>query len=120
MCGCRRCAYCRPDPPRPASAPGSRSRGRAATLVDTDLAPGPDDQQERSLPASTRRSPHADPEELLRAVAAVVHQTGLLAATPRVTAGLLSSPRHVAGGLRRRGQYLEACFPVDVQQAMTV
>jgi hypothetical protein len=43
VCGCRRCACCRPDPRRPASAPGSRSRGRAATLVDADLAAGPDE-----------------------------------------------------------------------------
>jgi hypothetical protein len=42
-CGSRRCACCRPDPRRPASAPGSRPRGRAATLVDADLAPGPDE-----------------------------------------------------------------------------
>ena len=45
---CRDCrshpsASCRPDPRQPASAPGSRSRGRAATLVNPDLAPGPDD-----------------------------------------------------------------------------
>ena len=31
------------DPRRLASAPGSRSRGRAATLVDADLAAGPDE-----------------------------------------------------------------------------
>jgi hypothetical protein len=30
---------------RPASAPGSRSRGRAATLVNVDLAPGPDEER---------------------------------------------------------------------------
>ena len=39
--GVARCAYCRSDPRQPASAPGSRSRGRAATLVNADLAPGP-------------------------------------------------------------------------------
>jgi hypothetical protein len=43
------CACCRPDPRRPASAPSSRSRGRAATPVDADLAAGPDEQQERWL-----------------------------------------------------------------------
>jgi hypothetical protein len=32
-CGSRRRAYCRPDPRQPASASGSRSHGRAATLV---------------------------------------------------------------------------------------
>jgi hypothetical protein len=41
-CGSRRCACRRPDPRQPASAPGSRSRGRAATLVNEDLAAGPD------------------------------------------------------------------------------
>ena len=39
----RPCACCRPDPRQCASAPGSRSRRRAATVVDADLAPGPDD-----------------------------------------------------------------------------
>jgi len=42
-CGSRPCACCRPDPRQPASAPGSRSRERAATLVNVDLAPGPDE-----------------------------------------------------------------------------
>ena len=46
-CGSRRCACCRPGPRQPASAPGSRSRGRAATLVNADLAPGPDELRER-------------------------------------------------------------------------
>ena len=41
--GSRRCACCRPDPRQHASAPRSRLRGRAAALVDADLAPGPDD-----------------------------------------------------------------------------
>jgi hypothetical protein len=57
-CGSRRCVCCRPDPRRPASAPGSRSRGRAATLVDADLAPGPDDLRERG--AERRPSPRRD------------------------------------------------------------
>ena len=48
-CGSRRCACCRREPRRPASAPGSRSRGRAATLVNADLAPGPDELGERSV-----------------------------------------------------------------------
>jgi hypothetical protein len=47
-CGSRRCACSPSDPRRVASAPGSRSRGRAATLVNPDLAPGPDDQRERA------------------------------------------------------------------------
>ena len=46
-CGSRRCACCRPDPRRAASAPGSRSRGRAAILVNADLAPGPDELHQR-------------------------------------------------------------------------
>ena len=45
--GSRRCACCRPDPRRPASAPGSRSRGRAAALVKADLAPESDDSRKR-------------------------------------------------------------------------
>jgi len=49
---CRDCrshpsASCRPDPRQPASAPGSRSRGRAATLVNPHLAPGPDESRKR-------------------------------------------------------------------------
>jgi hypothetical protein len=47
-CGSRRCAYCRPDSRQPASASGSRSRGRAATLVSADVAPGLDELGERS------------------------------------------------------------------------
>ena len=43
-CESRRSACCPPDPRRPASAPRSRSRGRAAILTDADLAPGPDDR----------------------------------------------------------------------------
>jgi hypothetical protein len=46
-CGSRRCARCRPDPRQPASAPGSRSRGQAATLVKADLASGLDESQKR-------------------------------------------------------------------------
>lgn len=45
-CESRRCACCRPDLRRPPSAPRCRSRGRAATLTDADIAPGPDDWQE--------------------------------------------------------------------------
>jgi hypothetical protein len=44
-CGSRRCACCRPDPRQPASAPGPRWRGRAATLVNADPAPGLDEQR---------------------------------------------------------------------------
>ena len=49
-----------PGPRRPASAPGSRSRGRAATLADADLAPGPDDLQNCRMSAPTLRArlPH--------------------------------------------------------------
>jgi hypothetical protein len=64
-CGSRRCACCRPNLRRPASAPGSRSRGRAATLVDANLAPGPDEQRcccgalgDRCTPAAERRAGH--------------------------------------------------------------
>ena len=51
------CLLPRPDPRQPASAPGSRSRGRAATLDNADLAPGPDEQQHsgQTAPSSQRR-----------------------------------------------------------------
>src|SRR5436305_1083102 len=42
-CGSRRCASCRPDPRRPASTPGCRSRGLAATAVHAGAAPSPDE-----------------------------------------------------------------------------
>jgi hypothetical protein len=59
-CGSHPCACCRPDPRRPASAPGSPSRGRAASLVGADLAPGPDDDhspRRRARDRCIRRGP---------------------------------------------------------------
>jgi hypothetical protein len=57
-CGSRRCAYSPRDPRRPTSAPGSRSRGRAATLGHAQLAAGQDDNQRgrRTAPCRPRRS----------------------------------------------------------------
>jgi hypothetical protein len=62
-CGRRRCACCRPDPRQPASAPGSRSRGRAATFVNADLVPGSDDLRRSRLgrSGSTARLPQIVP-----------------------------------------------------------
>jgi hypothetical protein len=108
----------RPSRNRPRQDLASPGVGGAPPALElTDAA---DNQQERSRPARTCLSPHGDPEESSRVVTAVGHQTGLVPATLRVTAGSLSSPRHVARGLRRRGLYLEACPPVDVQRATTV
>jgi hypothetical protein len=58
-CGSRQCACCRPNPRRLASAPGSRSRGRAATLVNADLAAGPDETEQRPGVAPTPASAYA-------------------------------------------------------------
>ena len=53
--GSRRCACCQPDPRGPPSAPGSRSPGRAAGLVDVDLAAGPTtSMSERTTPLRCR------------------------------------------------------------------
>jgi hypothetical protein len=52
-CGSRPCACWQPDPRRLASAPGCRSRGEAATRVDTSLAAGRDESQHsRRRPAA--------------------------------------------------------------------
>lgn len=68
-CRSSRSACWRPDQRRRASAPGSRSRGRAATLVDAHLAAGKDEQEPRSLATRSKRSGSA-PSALVRAVAA--------------------------------------------------
>ena len=50
-----RCACRRRDTRRLASAPGSRSRGRAGTVVDADLAPGPDEEERRRRATASLR-----------------------------------------------------------------
>ena len=61
-CGSRRCACCQPQARQPASAPGSRSRGRAATLVNADLAPGPDETRVRADAERRLLQPRDDAE----------------------------------------------------------
>jgi hypothetical protein len=100
-CESRRCACCRPDPRRTASAPRSRSRGRAATLADADLAPGPDDRQEL-------RTGHGTGFQLpVRAGKAGAYRRAgscLRASGRSATALLLGGQRSDAAGANRRSR----------------
>ena len=99
-CGSRRCACCRPDPRQPASAPGPRCRGRAATLVNADPAPGPDEQR-APPPAPALPVAHED----ARASPADGRRDATLGARG-------AEDRRIDGGRRRRDTRMQSCGPL--------